>query len=132
MVVNNVITKQVEGDFILPSAIKEYYEYKLLSDSEVDYQREKALHERADRQLAEIRLAEKEARMYDAANVELVMSDMLSSLRSQLLAMGSKLAPLLAGQSVYDVEIGINKEVESRLNELSEYSPDLFRGAENE
>lgn len=54
------------------------------------------------------------------------MTEMLSNLRTQLLGLPSKLAPQLEGMNrdqVYDV---MTREIEEKLSELSEYTPDLF------
>ena len=100
------------------------------SDNELDYMAEKAKHEKVKRELSELRLAKEEGRAYDAATVELVMTEMVSNLRTQLLGLPSKLAPILNGADrdrIYDV---LTQEIEEKLAELSEYRPEMFMSEE--
>lgn len=96
------------------------------TEETVDYYTEKARHEKAKRELTELQLAKAEANAYDARTVELVMTEMLSNLRTQLLGMPSKLAPILEGKPKDDIYTILNAEIEDKLSELSEYTPDLF------
>lgn len=64
--------------------------------------------------------------MHLASDVELVMTNMLTNLRSQLLGLPSKMAPLLADKSKSFIDKKLTEEITSRLTELSDYSPDLF------
>ena len=100
------------------------------SDNELDYMAEKAKHEKGKRELSALRLAKEEGRAYDAATVELVMTEMVSNLRTQLLGLPSKLAPILNGADrdrIYDV---LTQEIEEKLAELSGYRPDMFMSEE--
>ena len=63
-------------------AIASFYENKYSSKDEDDYWSEKALHEAAKRKLAELELARRQNLSHDAADVERVMTDMLSKLLS--------------------------------------------------
>ena len=92
----------------------------------VDYMEEKGKHEKVKRELAELRLAKEEARAYDAKTVELVMIEMLSNLRAQLLGLPSKLAPIVEHKSKEEVYERLTEEIEAKLAELSEYSPEMF------
>lgn len=76
-----ILTRQPEGDFILPEAIEEYYIYKYKTEEAVDYMAEKALHEKTKRELAELELAKRRNEVHDAGAVELVMTDMLTNWR---------------------------------------------------
>ena len=96
------------------------------SDEDVDYMEEKGKHEKVKRELAELKLAKEEANAYDAKTVELVMIEMLSNLRTQLLGLPSKLAPILENQPKEVVYSRMTEEIEAKLAELSEYSPDMF------
>lgn len=96
------------------------------SDEDVDYMEEKGKHEKVKRELAELKLAKEEANAYDAKTVELVMIEMLSNLRTQLLGLPSKLAPILENQPKEAVYSRMTEEIEAKLAELSEHSPDMF------
>lgn len=95
-------------------------------EAELNLTNERAKHEKTKREIAEIRLAKLERRVYDARTVELVMTEMLSNLRTQLLGLPSKLAPQLeevTKEQIYEVT---TREIEEKLSELSEYTPELF------
>lgn len=58
------------------------------------------------------------------------MTEMVSNLRTQLLGLPSKLAPMLNGADrdrIYDV---LTQEIEEKLMELSEYRPEMFMSEE--
>lgn len=123
---DKIITRQPEGDFILPEAIAEFYSFKFQNEEAVDYLAEKAKHEAAKRQLAEIELSKRRNEIHEAADVELVMMDMLTNLRSQLLGIPAKMAPVLADQDKGFIDKALTDEIQARLTELSDYSPTMF------
>lgn len=92
----------------------------------LNFELERAKHERTKREIAEIKLQKMERSVYDAKTVELVMTEMYSNLRTQLLGLPSKLAPQLEGKSKEDIYTIMTGEIEGQLSELAEYSPDLF------
>ena len=95
-------------------------------DGDIDFDKERALHEKAKREIAELQLAKMKKQAYSARTVEYVMTEMLSNLRTQLLGLPSKLAPLLEGKTKEEIYTSMTKEIEEKLSELSSYSPDLF------
>lgn len=123
---DGILTREAEGGFNLPDAIAEYYKYKYLPDDEVDYMEEKAKHEAAKRALAELELAKRRNEVHDAADVEAVMTDMLSNLRGQLSALPTKMASVLADRSADYISAALSEEIEARLSELSDYNPAMF------
>ena len=78
LVNEEVLHREIEGDFVLTMAIASFYENKYSSKDEDDYWSEKALHEAAKRKLAELELAKRQNLSHDAADVERVMTDMLA------------------------------------------------------
>ena len=126
-----IITRQPEGDLLLPEAIAEFYSFKFQSDEAIDFMAEKALHEKAKRELAELELQKRRNEVHDAADVELVMTDMLTNLRSQLLGLPAKMAPQLANRDKDYIDQTLTDEIHSRLAELSDYSPEMFTGGSN-
>ena len=111
-------------------SIKNYYKVKSHNEApeEVDLMTERARHEKAKREIAELKLAKLQGSAYDAKTVELVMTEMASNLRTQLLGLPSKLAPILEDHKKEEIYEILTKEIEEKLSELSEYSPDLFMG----
>lgn len=126
LVTDGIITKQPEGDYLLPEAIAEYYAFKYKPDEAVDYMEEKALHEKAKRALAELELAKRRNEVHDAEDVQIVMVDMLTNLRSQLLGLPTKMAQQLPERDAGYIDKALTKEIEERLSELSDYSPTMF------
>lgn len=126
-----IITRQPEGDFVLPEAIAEFYSFKFQSDEAIDFMAEKALHEKAKRELAELELQKRRNEVHDAADVELVMSDMLTNLRSQLLGLPAKMAPQLANRDKDYIDQTLTDEIYARMTELSDYTPEMFTGGSN-
>ncbi|MDM8108582.1 hypothetical protein QUV93_01695 [Phascolarctobacterium faecium] len=126
LVDEEVLAREPEGDFILPTAVAAYYEYKYADKDETTYLTEKARHEKAKRELAELELQKRRNEVHDAADVELVMTDMLTNLRNQLLGLPSKMAPQLANRDKDYIDQALTDEIQSRLTELSDYSPDMF------
>lgn len=120
------------GAVFLVKSIQAYAVFKGASegDSGLDYMAEKAKHEKVKRELAELRLAKEEARAYDAMTVELVMTEMVSNLRTQLLGLPSKIAPILDGAGKNKIYSVLTEEIEEKLSELSEYKPDMFASEE--
>ena len=98
-------------------------------DEDIDYMTEKARHEKTKREIAELRLAKMEHRVYSAKTV---MTEMLSNLRTKLLGLPTKLAPQLEGKTKEEIYARLTKELEEKLSELSEYSTDLFTDEEVE
>ena len=124
------------GAVLLYESVKRYWSgqknEEVSIEAELDLTRERAKHEKTKREIAELRLAKMENRAYDAKTVELVLTEMLSNLRTQLLGMPSKLAPQLEGKPRGQIYELMTRELEERLSELSEYSPELFTEEEIE
>ena len=118
--------KDTSGGVFLFDSVKNYYLAKKAAKDDADFFKEKALHERVKRQIAELKLAREEGRLYEAATVEAVMTEQLVGLRTHLLSLGAKLAAQLEGKSRAEIGAMIDREVEERLKELSNYKPELF------
>jgi hypothetical protein len=140
---DGVLERQAPGRFPLLLNSKKYVEYLKVgqfaeNDDEegatAQYWEEKALHERAKRETAELKLARLRNQLHDAGDVEMVVTDMLVTFRNRCLAIPGKLAPMVAAESnPGKVKDALQKEIAEALTELSEYSPSLFaRGDEIE
>lgn len=117
------------GGVLLFDSVKNFYSNKARAaggDEEINIERERALHEVADRKIAELRLAKMDGSVYDARTVELVQTEMLSNLRTQLLGLPTKLAPILEGKGKEEIYALMTAELEEKLKELSEYTPEQY------
>lgn len=130
-----VITRVKKGRYDLVESIKGYIIYlktnqdikESKNEADLDYDMERAKHERIKREIAELNLAEMKGQIHYADDVEKVMNDMLSNFRSKVLSMASKLAPILiARNDINQIQDMINKEAYEVLEELSNYDPKLF------
>ena len=124
-----VLTRQPEGDFILPAAIAEFYSHKFKQQKNIDFITEKALHEKVKRENAELDLKERKHELHNAADVELVLSDMLVNLRTRLLGIPATMALKLVGLTKGEIADALDKEIESALMELKDYTPTMFDDA---
>lgn len=100
-------------------------------DGEIDLEEEKAIHERVKRHISELKLQVMKGDLHKSKDVERVMTDMLISVKTKLLSMPTKLAPLLVARNDVDyIRAAINKEVFEALNELKNYNPKDFHSDE--
>lgn len=130
LIVDGVILKDNSGAVLIIESLKNYYKLKAGETEDgkdgTDYWVEKAKHEAAKRKMAEICLAKVQNRMHDSVDVERVMAEMLTNLRTQLLGLPSSLAPEISEKSKEEIAKIMTKAIEARLTEISEYSPEMF------
>lgn len=128
MVKDGTLPTDETGALLLVDGLRHYFGGRLADaeDGDIDFDKERALHEKAKREIAELQLMKMKKQAYSARTVEYVMTEMLSNLRTQLLGLPSKLAPLLEGKTKEEIYASMTKEIEEKLSELSSYSPDLF------
>lgn len=88
--------------------------------SNVNFWKERGLHEKAKRELAELKLSKSRGEVYDAATVEGVLSELLTNCRNKLLGLPSKYAPQLEGKSRAEIYSALMTAIEDELSELSE------------
>lgn len=128
-----------KGRYALAESIKNYIiDLKVQNDvagqekqNDLDLEKERALHENIKRQQAEIKLALMKGEVHKSQDVEKVMVDMLTSFRTRVLNIPSKVAPILvARQDAGLIQELIMKEIVEVLNELKSYNPEDFYGGE--
>lgn len=110
----------VQGRLMLLDSLKNYYLSKAATGDSVNFWTERALHERAKRELAELKLRQQKGELYEAATVEAVLVELLTDFRSKLLGMGHKLAMRLEGKTAGTICGIIDAEVNELLEELSD------------
>ncbi|RDY30302.1 hypothetical protein [Lachnotalea glycerini] len=129
----NVLVRAAKGRYKLNESLRNYILTLKVAieskdadnpDGELNLDEERALHERIKRHISELKLQTMQGELHKSEDVERVMTDMLTSVKTKLLAMPTKLAPMLLSRS----EIGyikdlINKEILEALNELKDYDP---------
>lgn len=88
-------------------------------ENSVNFWRERGLHEKAKRELAEVKLSKTRGELYDASTVEAVMSELLTNFRSKLLGLPAKLTAQLEGKSRAEIYSALTVAVEENLTELA-------------
>lgn len=119
------------GVYILQS-LKNFYQNRQKETDEVDINIERALHERAKRLLAELRLDRARGNVYDSKIVERVITGDLVKLRTRLLTLPSKLAPMIEGKSKDEIDLILTREIEDTLAEMSNFDPSMFIAEDND
>lgn len=92
---------------------------KLGGEISVNFWKERGLHEKAKRELAEIKLAQARGELYDATTVESVLSELLTNFRSKLLGLPAKFATQLEGKNRAEIYAALTSAVEENLAELA-------------
>lgn len=137
--------RQSEGIFVpdnktkkynLPICIKEYVQYRIQSEApggNADYEKERAEHEQAKKEITRLKLRRLKKELHEAADVEAVVGDMLACFRSRLLSIPPKSAPQLIGMTdVNEILKIIRREVLEALEELSDYNADDYTGVDED
>lgn len=109
------------GQVMLFESLQNYFLSRNVNvgDDNVNFWKERGLHEKAKRELAELKLAKSRAELYDASTVEQTLSEILTNFRSKLLGLPSKYAPQLDGKNRGDIYKMLTNAVEELLTELA-------------
>ena len=128
-----VFTRDLNGKFNVVQCVESYYREKFIKDDDdSSYDKERALHEKAKRQKAELQLEKMRNRLHWAEDVELIITEMLVRFRNRILGVPTAIAPRLYRKSVAKIAETLKDELHSALNELSEYDPSMFTDEEYE
>ena len=114
------VTEGEKSGLLLAESLRSYYLSIKTSDEGLSFWKERTLHEKAKRELAELKLRERQGELYEAQTVEMVLVELLTEFRNKLLGVGHKLALQLENQSASVICGIIDKEITSLLTELSE------------
>ena len=92
-------------------------------DGELNFEEEKALHERVKRHISEMKLQTMKGELHKADDVRHVMTDMLSSFKTRMMNIPAKVAPVLEDRDAGYIKERLTSEVTEALNELKDYNP---------
>ena len=135
MAEEGIVARAAKGRYKLVESIKNYLlTLKLaaegvgveLADGEINFDEEKALHERVKRHISELKLQTMKGELHKAADVESVMMDMLVAFKTRVLAIPTKVAPILENRDAAFIKERLTSEVMEALNELKDYNPKDF------
>lgn len=120
----------------LELCIPEYIQYKLEDEGKstkgADKERQQAEHEAIKKQISQLKLRKLKGQLHEANDVERFLTDMLLAFRGKLIAIPSKIAPLIVGEDDITVITSLlEKEVYEALDQLSEYDPLEIDGTES-
>jgi hypothetical protein len=120
--------KAKKSEFQLGPNVRAYIQYKSSQDSEAnaDFHRERALKERANRQLREILVEQTRGQLHHADDVRAIVGQNFAQVRSQLLAFGNLLTLQVAGKDPVQIKTIIDTAVRKVLLELREYNPRTY------
>lgn len=109
------------GAILLIDSLREYYLSKQANKDgaeSVNFWKERALNEKAKRELNEIKLEQARGNLYDAETVENVMAEILVNFRNKLTGVPNKLSPRLANKSAAEINAALTEELTDLLFEL--------------
>lgn len=108
------------GRVMLFDSLQNHFLSKNVSGDSVNFWKEKGLHERAKRKLAELKVNKAKGEVYDAATVEGVLVELLTNFRNKLSGIPAKYSPQLEGKTREEIYRTLTAAVEEELAELSE------------
>lgn len=121
------------GAVMLFDSVMNYFLSKNAAGGSVNFWQERGLHERAKRELAELKLLKSRGEVYEAAVVEGVLSELLTNFRNRLTGLPSKLSGQLTGKSRAEIFELTAAAIDEELLELSEGLADAqFSGIEGD
>lgn len=135
MAEEGIIVRAAKGRYNLVDSLKNYIlSLKLAVDSndsdnpdgELNFEEEKALHERVKRHISEMKLQTMKGELHKADDVRHVMTDMLSSFKTRMMNIPAKVAPVLEDRDAGYIKERLTSEVTEALNELKDYNPANF------
>lgn len=115
------------GQVMLFESLQNYFLSKNASGDGVSFWKERSLHEKAKRELAELKVVKARGDVYEAETVEQVMVEQLTNFRAKLSGIPSKYAAQLEGKSRGEIYEALTDAIEENLTELAEgYRADDF------
>ena len=123
-----VIRSNEETGVLVADSIKNYFVDKSKrEDTEtVNFWQEKGLHERAKRELAELKLAKARGQVYDAKVVEKALEEMLANFRTNLTGLAHRLPAELAYCTEEEMQDVLAAYFENLLAEMSNFDTKSF------
>ena len=105
------------GRIFLFDSLQNYFLSKKATGDGVNYWKEKALHEKISRQRDELKLSKEQGAVYDAAEVESFIAEIIAQASIRLLGLGHKVAPRFEESA--KICAAIDDEVTEILKELA-------------
>jgi hypothetical protein len=122
--------KAKRSEFQLGPSVRSYVQYKCgqQTEADADFHKERALKEKANRQLREILFEQTRGQLHRAEDVKSIQTHSNNQIRSRLLEFSNSLALQLIGKEPAETKATIDTEVRKVLVGLSRYDPrDYYR-----
>ena len=119
---NDEVVCDENGKILMVQSLERIYNKNNQNSCEnVSFEEERALHEKAKREIAELKLGELKNDLHKTADIVYLVGNMVIVFRRTLLALPSKMATSLAGKTPEDINEILTKEINRALKELSEF-----------
>lgn len=119
---NDEVVCDENGKILLVQSLERIYNKNNQNSCEnVSFEEERALHEKAKREIAELKLGELKNDLHKTTDIVYLVGNMVIVFRRTLLALPSKMATSLAGKTPEDINDILTKEINRALKELSEF-----------
>lgn len=118
LVENGVIPKNDYGEYILGEVVESYWR------NQFDSEGLKAAQTRlttAQAEIKELELAETRGELHRASAIAKVWADNVLNAKKKLLAIPTKIPPMLVGQDVQTIRKKLEEEIKEALRELADY-----------
>lgn len=112
--------QSTNGQVMLFESLQNYFLSKNTTGDGVNFWKERSLHEKVKRELAEVKLARARGEVYDASTVEMAISELVVNFKNRLTGIPSKYATQLEGKSRDEIYRMLTTAIEDELTELSE------------
>ena len=112
--------QSMNGQVMLFDSLQNYFLSKNATGDGVSFWKERSLHEKAKRELTELKLSKSRGEVYEASIVEGVLVELLTNFRNKLLGLPSKYATRLEGKTRGEIYSTLTVAIEDELTELSE------------
>ena len=123
LVKDGTIIRDENNQVAVIESLKNFYKFSSENEEgkELSFDREKALHEKVKRELAEIKLAELKNDMHTTEHIKIMVGGMVVVFKRRMLAIPYKLAPRLEGKKADDINEMLTKEINEGLTELASF-----------
>ena len=118
LVETGVIPKSGEGEYILGDVVESYWKNQFDTEG-LTAARTRLVTAQAE--LAEAELAEQRGELHRASAIAKVWADNVLNAKKKLLAIPTKIPPMLVGQDVQTIRKKLEAEIKESLRELADY-----------
>jgi len=137
-----ILVRNSHGKYLFLQSVKNYIvNIKLakagekigsgLDKGSLDWEQEKAKHERLKSMITEINLQLIQGKVHKSEDVGRVITDMFAKFRSKMLALPAGIAPRLWKKTKEEITDTLRAGIEDALNELAAYNPADYYSSEH-